>query len=165
MTAPYFVHGVELVNCGGETCCACDRPAVGYTNAHPICATHAGMAAVMADEYAREREDGEKRRAAMEADRIARVGQRFPEIAARLTLVADDMRERAVAVKLAATRFACGHDRTPENTYQNQRGRVACRECRRVQNIKNKRQARRREQLRLRKRTEHDGANPYFEAP
>lgn len=66
MTAPYFVHGVELVNCGGEMCEACgERQAVGRSlKAHAICARCAGHAATDADEYAREREAAQARREA-----------------------------------------------------------------------------------------------------
>lgn len=163
----YYVEGVEVVNTGGESCASCDiRPAVGRSiSGLAVCQRCAAWAESESAGIAAEKELARERREARESERIARIGKRFPEIAERLARAADDMRERAIAVKRAATRFACGHDRTPENTYQNQRGRTACRECRRIQNVKNKRQARRREQLRLRRRDEQHGANPFFEAP
>jgi hypothetical protein len=58
----YFVDGVELVNVGGETCSACDRPAIGRSvSGHLICATHAGWAAREARELAREKKESAKR--------------------------------------------------------------------------------------------------------
>lgn len=81
MTArAYWVHGVELVNCGADRCSACDRPAIGYINAHPICATHAGWAAEIADEYAIEVEASRARREQQQvADReiVRAVSARF----------------------------------------------------------------------------------------
>lgn len=68
--ARYYVHGVELVAVN-DTCAACGRPAVGRSiSAHPLCAAHAGWAAQLADELAREVEAGKARIAAQaEADR------------------------------------------------------------------------------------------------
>jgi hypothetical protein len=83
MTArAYFVHGVELVNCGADRCSACERPAIGFINAHPICARHAGMHAEIADELALEVEASKRRReskTAVERDRVNAALARFTD--------------------------------------------------------------------------------------
>lgn len=150
MTSPYFVHGVALVNTGGESCCACDRPAVGYLNAHPICARHAGWAAQEADELAAEMEASRQRRAERsDRDRpiVRRVLARLETTAVvtKRTRGAEAARRRADAL----THFTCGHARTPENIYTRTDGRRACRECRRVRSTESKRKARTRERERL----------------
>lgn len=139
----YFVHGVELVNCGGDLCSACERPAVGYLNAHPICATHAGWAAELADEYALEVEASAIRRAQQAEDDRRRV----EEVTARLNDLPERERMRRAAVSRAAkvsnvartaSKFACGDPRSRENTYTDPKGKQHCRKCRRAHNAKSK---------------------------
>lgn len=57
MTPPYFVHGIQLVNVGGERCEVCrQRPAVGPSiSGSLLCAPCARDFAQSADEMARER--------------------------------------------------------------------------------------------------------------
>jgi len=57
MTPPYFVHGIQLVNVGGELCeCCCRRKAVGRSiSGCLLCAACARDFAKAANEMARER--------------------------------------------------------------------------------------------------------------
>ena len=96
----YYVHGVELVNAGGESCCACDRPAIGYLNAHPICKRHAGWAAVEAEELAQEIEASRARR----ADRDTRDRARIRRLMLADEAQPGDSRRRQNGVRNAAAR-------------------------------------------------------------
>jgi hypothetical protein len=78
MTSPYYVHGVQVVNCGGERCEACEqRPAVGASlSGSLVCARCAGWAAVEAEELAREMEASRERRAGRDSVALERVRQK-----------------------------------------------------------------------------------------
>ena len=72
------MEGVELVNAGGESCSACDRPAVGRSLAgHLLCARHAGWAAQLAEELEQERQESAQRVNARRAETLERCRRRI----------------------------------------------------------------------------------------
>lgn len=151
MTSPargYFVDGVQLVNTGGERCCACDRAAVGYLNAHPICARHAGMAAEIAEEMAVEKEESAKRQRERvgPVSVVARAKHSLPSLPVhrrnRDARQAQYERQRASAA--SRTHFKCGHEATPENSYHRRDSKSGnptreCRTCQLARRRKNNR--------------------------
>jgi uncharacterized Zn finger protein (UPF0148 family) len=153
MTSPYYVHGVQVVNVGGELCEACGvRKAIGQSiNGHLLCPRCAGWAAVQAEELAAEREASKARRAErQDTDRPA-----VRRVLARLQQAAESTHRNRAGIAArkradALTVFPCGHGRTAENTYTRPDNRRACRECRRVRSTAAKRAARERERKRIR---------------
>lgn len=153
----YFPH--PPVNTGGERCCVCDRVAVGASiSGHLLCATHAGWAAVMAEELAREKAASAKRR-----------GEQFMKPVAPASPAADApsfpthrrnrdgrqahydrLREQAAA----RTEYPCGHPCTPENTYHRRDSKYGTptRDCRTCQL----------ERVRLRKKTRGRVGSPVY---
>jgi hypothetical protein len=153
MTArPYFIDGIQLVNTGGELCEACgQRKAVAASVAgHVLCVRCAGMAAVLAEEYAAEVE-ASRERATTRRDQtraiMAQVVARLEDSSVKSHRYAAGQRSRERADAL--THFPCGHERTTANTYKRSDNRRACRECRRVRSKAAKAAARQRERTRI----------------
>jgi uncharacterized Zn finger protein (UPF0148 family) len=127
MDATFYVHGVALVNTGGELCDACgQRKAVGRSVAgHVLCPRCAGWAAVMAEEYAREVEAEKERQ---------RRSDVLPELAPAT------VRKAAKEAKHARNGFRCGHPNDEANIYRHpHQGTTSCRECRRIRQRKARR--------------------------